>query len=115
MSEPQWDCSDMPGDNGIECRGNADFGSDCGNCPRCRQTENDVLFRSAIDGEVIGTGKEQIELLLHDRNRLLLAIDYWSHCMSEGMRVTCPEKAGELADFLISCKVSPWYIPKVGQ
>jgi hypothetical protein len=43
MSEPQWDCFDMPGDNGIECRGNADFGSDCGNCPRCRQTENNVL------------------------------------------------------------------------
>jgi hypothetical protein len=88
MGPKEWDCADMPGDNG-----------------------NEMLFRSALDGEVIGTGREQIELLLHDRNRLLLAIDYWSHCMSEGMRVTCPEKAGELADFLISCKISPWYIP----
>ena len=73
----------------------------------------DELFKSAIDGEVIGTGREQIKLLLQDRERLLLAIDYWSHCMSEGMRMTCPEKCNELADFLISCKVSPWYIPKI--
>jgi hypothetical protein len=74
---------------------------------------SDMFFKSAIDGNVIGTGREQIELLLHDRNRLLLAIDYWSHCMSEGMRATCPEKCDELASFLISCKVAPWYIPKM--
>lgn len=55
--------------------------------------------------------QEQIKQLKETSDRLLLAIDYWSHCMSEGMRLTCPEKASELADFLISCKIAPWYIP----
>ena len=71
----------------------------------------DRLFRSAQDGEIIGNGREQVALLVADRNRLLQAIAYWSHCTSEGMRLTCPEKCDELADFLISCKISPWYIP----
>lgn len=70
------------------------------------------LFKSAQDGEIIGDGREQVALLLKDRERLINAIGYWSHCTSEGMRMTCPEKCSELADFLISCKVAPWYIPR---
>jgi len=35
---------------------------------------------------------------------------YWSYCTSKGMLETCPEKVEELADFLISLKIAPYYI-----
>lgn len=77
--------------------------------------DNKLLWKSLQDGEVIGTGKEQIELLLHERNRLLRNIEYWSHCTSEGMQLTCPEKREELSAFLSSCRITPWFIPKAKQ
>lgn len=48
--------------------------------------------------------------LINDRDRLRDGIDYWSYCMSQGMQQTCPEKVDELGDFLMSCKVAPWYV-----
>jgi hypothetical protein len=30
--------------------------------------------------------------------------------MSQGMRAECPEKVGELADFLIDLKIAPYYV-----
>lgn len=54
--------------------------------------------------------------VIKERDRLRDGIDFWSYCMSQGMRETCPEKVEELAAFLISCKVAPWYIlPRGGQ
>ena len=50
--------------------------------------------------------------LIKERDLLLDGIKYWSYCASEGMRVKCPEKVEELAAFLISCKVSPWYVSR---
>ena len=37
-------------------------------------------------------------------------VRYWSYCMSQGMRAECPEKVGELADFLIDLKIAPYYV-----
>lgn len=51
------------------------------------------------------------EDLKKEIDRLLDGIRYWSYCMSEGMRATCPEKVEELMDFLISCKIAPYYKP----
>jgi len=48
--------------------------------------------------------------LIKERDRLRDGIDFWSYCMSQGMRDTCPERVEELADFLMSCKVAPYYI-----
>lgn len=52
--------------------------------------------------------------LIKERDRLLDSIKFWSYCMSQGMLATCPERVDELANFLISCKVAPWYIPTKG-
>lgn len=46
-----------------------------------------------------------------DRAKLLEGIRYWSYCTSEGMRATAPEKCDELFDFLIQCKIAPYYMP----
>ena len=48
--------------------------------------------------------------LIQERDRLLAGIRDWSYCTSQGMRRECPEKVEELAEFLISCKIAPWYI-----
>lgn len=48
--------------------------------------------------------------LIKQRDELLKGIDYWSYCTSQGMRKECPEKVDELGDFLMRCKVAPWYV-----
>lgn len=54
--------------------------------------------------------KDRCEKLEAERKRLRDGIDYWSYCMSQGMLQTCPEKVDQLTEFLMSCKIAPWYI-----
>ncbi len=43
--------------------------------------------------------------------RLRAGVAQWSYCASQGMKSECPEKVEELADFLMSCGVAPYYMP----
>lgn len=54
---------------------------------------------------------DEIAVMQRERNELKEAIRYWSYCMSKGMRETCPEKCGELADLFIRLKIAPYYMP----
>jgi hypothetical protein len=57
--------------------------------------------------ERLRTERDTFEIELR---RVRNGVDYWSYCMSEGMRKTCPEKVDELMDFLISLKIAPYYV-----
>ncbi len=59
---------------------------------------------------LLGEAKAEIERLKTETSRLIEGMRYWSYCMSEGMRATCPEKCEELMDFLISCQIAPYYV-----
>lgn len=48
------------------------------------------------------------EKLKQENSTLRKSIDYWSHCMWEGMLKTCPKKKEELRKFLASCGVEPY-------
>ena len=48
--------------------------------------------------------------LLKERDRLREGVKAWAYCTSEGMKAFAPEKVNDLADFLLSCNVSPYYI-----
>ena len=65
-------------------------------------------------GNIMGHGESCVHGHLcnscEEIQRLRDGIRYWSYCMSEGMRITCPEKVTELMDFLISLKIAPYYV-----
>jgi hypothetical protein len=48
--------------------------------------------------------------LIKERDRLLEGVRSWSYCTSQGMRGECPEKVEQLADWLLSCKIAPYYL-----
>lgn len=51
-----------------------------------------------------------IKELRDELKRVRDGVEFWSYCMSEGMRTTCPERVTELMDFLISLKIAPYYV-----
>lgn len=48
MAAHQWDCSDMPGNNDIQCRGSIWFGSGCMRCGRCLEEVLQLLQAAVI-------------------------------------------------------------------
>lgn len=48
--------------------------------------------------------------LLKEQVRLREGIRQWAYCTSQGMMTFEPSKVNELAGFLLSCHVTPYYI-----
>lgn len=71
------------------------------------------LRKEAATAFLAGRGSQHATIAKQatEIERLKDGIRYWSYCMSRGMREECPEKVEELMDFLISCKIAPYYQP----
>jgi hypothetical protein len=76
--------------SGIECKCDPDVGY---MCEVCHDTQ---VLRD----------------LIKERDRLLAGIFRWSYCASEGMKKNCPNECEDLAAFLLSCKIAPYYIER---
>lgn len=71
-----------------------------------------ILKMLEISREDVGELRTKLTEVQAENATLLEGIRYWSYCTSEGMRSGCPEKCEELADFLMGCKIAPYYMPK---
>ena len=74
-------------------------------CERCggKYVEQ---FRYNWGSKCDGTSYEQA--LEAEVQRLRDGIEFWSYCMDQGMKATCPESVEELSDFLMSCNIAPY-------
>ena len=69
-----------------------------------------LLKMLSLSREDVGELRTKLIEVQVENSKLLEGIRYWSYCMSEGMRATAPEKCEELFDFLIQCKIAPYYM-----
>ena len=72
-------------------------------------------FHAERRDKQLAAARQRIETLEAENSRLIDGVRYWSYCMSQGMRAECPEKVEQLMDFLISCKIAPYYMPMGGE
>lgn len=71
-------------------------------CPICDMKASHCECSKAAK-EAWGLAEEHEEEIY----RLKTGINYWAHCMWQGMLKTCPENKEELREFLASCGVEP--------
>ncbi len=73
MSERQLDCSDMPGNNDIQCRGSIWFGSGCLKCSRCLDEILQLLQAAVIQngGQLVISKESFSQTYFHGLNSTL--------------------------------------------
>lgn len=71
--------------------------------------EGDYATLSQLEAEIERLKKDN-EQLQAEIERLRDNIRYWSYCTSQGMRAECPAKVEDLANFLISLGIAPYYM-----
>ena len=71
MGPREYDCSDMPGDNQIVCRGSFQLGTACKSCERCMKEAIEMLLAAALaNGGQLVISQEAFSLC--GSNRLVL-------------------------------------------